>query len=119
MTVSVEVFLTKVFIQVYLASLQKSDQDQFTLDTLCVADSVLEKFSNDKAHIESADLKSDNVGKAIASYFSIQHRTSFTFPTIIKRSLVCPLCYGRKQNVVRDESSFFSSLMTKCTNSEN
>lgn len=63
-TVSVEVFLTKAFMsyqkQVYLVAIDRSDQG--TLDTLCIADTVLEQFHKDNPHITQIDLKSDNAG---------------------------------------------------------
>lgn len=64
MTVSVVVFLTKAIMsyhkQVYLVALDKSDQG--TVDTLCIADIVLEQFKKDSPHITSIDLKTDNAG---------------------------------------------------------
>lgn len=74
MTVSVEVFITKVFMsyhkQVYLVALQKSDQG--TLDTLCIADTVLEQFSKDSPHIKKIDLKTDNAGTIVFIYVFIR-----------------------------------------------
>lgn len=80
MTVSVECFITKVLMsyhkQVYLATLQKSDQG--TLDTLCIADTVLEQFSKDSPHIKSVDLKTDNAGT-----YQFVHICLFTLNTIL------------------------------------
>lgn len=65
MSVSVEVFLSKVFMtyqkQVYLVSLDRCDQD--AVETLCIADKVLEEFTKDNPHIKRIGLKSDNAGK--------------------------------------------------------
>lgn len=65
MTVSVEVFLFKSFMkyhkQVYLAVLDRCDQA--TLETLCIADTVLQQFSRDYPQIVRIELKSDNAGK--------------------------------------------------------
>lgn len=64
-TVSVEVFLMKQFEsyqkQVYLVGIDRSDQG--TLDTLCIADTVLEQFHKDNPHVTRVDLKSDNAGE--------------------------------------------------------
>lgn len=73
MTVSVEVFLTKIMTsfhkQVYLVALQKSDQG--TLDTLCIADTVLDQFSKDFPHIKTLDLKTDNAGTTFFVYICV------------------------------------------------
>lgn len=65
MSVSVEVFISKVldsFIKsVYLVALNRCDQD--TIDTLCIADVVLKKFSEDSPHTKKIKIKSDNAGK--------------------------------------------------------
>lgn len=55
MPVSVEVFITKSVTtyckQVYLVSLDKCDQG--AVETLCIADKVIEKFSSDNPHIKN------------------------------------------------------------------
>lgn len=71
MTVSVEVFIFKSFNsyykQVYLVAIDRSDQG--SLETLCIADAVLEEFSNDYPHIKQIELKSDNAGSC-STFFS-------------------------------------------------
>lgn len=63
-TVSIEVFLMKLSMsyhkQIYLTAIDRSDQG--TLDTLCIADVVLDQFSKDFPHINEIDIKTDNAG---------------------------------------------------------
>lgn len=67
MTVSVEVFIFKVFEtfhkQVYLVALDRSDQG--AIETLCIADTVLQQFSIDYPRIVRLDLKTDNAGSIL------------------------------------------------------
>lgn len=69
MTVSVEVFIFKSFEtyhkQVYLVALDRSDQG--ALETLCIADIVLQQFKKDYPQIARLDLKTDNAGSTFGS----------------------------------------------------
>lgn len=64
MSVSVEVFITKSLTdyqkQVYLVSLDRCDQG--CIETLCIADKVLEKFRTDNPFVNKIFLKTDNAG---------------------------------------------------------
>lgn len=70
MTVSVEVFITKSSTtyckHVYLASLDKCDQG--AVETMCIADRVLEKFSSDHPNVKKLFLKTDNAGKFVRQW---------------------------------------------------
>lgn len=59
-----EVFITKSVSSylklVYLVALDRCDQD--TVDTLCIADVVLEQFTKDSPHTKQIQLKTDNAG---------------------------------------------------------
>lgn len=74
MTISVEVFIYKVAgiycKQVYLVALDRCDQN--LVDTLCIADLVLQQFKNDYPHIDRIELKTDNAGS-----FSIHFKLFF------------------------------------------
>lgn len=77
-SVSVEVFISKSFStyikQVYLVALDRCDQDM--LQTLCIAEIVLDQFSKDCPHIKEIKIKTDNAGDFLA------HHLSSTFVTI-------------------------------------
>lgn len=64
MTVSVEVFIFKAFDsyfkQVYLVALDRCEQN--SVETLCIADIVLQQFRFDYPQISELILKSDNAG---------------------------------------------------------
>lgn len=64
MSVSVEVFITKSVETyckyVYLPALDKCDQG--ALETICIAEKVLEKFSIDHPSVENLFVKTDNAG---------------------------------------------------------
>lgn len=64
MTVSVEVFILKPFEsylkQVYLVALDVCDQG--SLETLCIADAVLQQFSRDYPEVDRLEIKTDNAG---------------------------------------------------------
>lgn len=64
MTISVEVFLFKAFgtyfKQVYLVALDRCEQN--AVETLCIADIVLEQFKKDFPQIVRLEVKTDNAG---------------------------------------------------------
>lgn len=64
MSVSVEVFITKIHTtyqkQVYLVALDRCDQG--SIETLCIAEKVIEKFSIDNANVKEIFVKTDNAG---------------------------------------------------------
>lgn len=64
MTVSVEVFIFKSFEtyykQVYLVALDRCDQG--ALETLCIADVVLQQFKKDYPRTVRLDVKTDKAG---------------------------------------------------------
>lgn len=73
MTVSVEVFLSKLYMtyhkQVYLVALDRCEQG--TVDTLCIADKVIQQFSRDNPNITDLFLKSDNAGSVVFLNFHL------------------------------------------------
>jgi hypothetical protein len=73
MTVSVEVFITKPCTtyqkHVYFVALDRCDQN--SLETLCIADIVLDQFQKDFPSIKQIELKSDNAGN-IATFIFVR-----------------------------------------------
>lgn len=81
MSVSVEVFIKKLFEayhkQVYLVTLDRCDQG--VVETLCIADKVLQKFSRDNPDVKELFLKTDNAGTVfhVIVYFCTQIKIIF------------------------------------------
>lgn len=91
MTVSVEVFITKVFEtyhkHVYLVALDRCDQG--VLETLCIADTVIEQFSKDHPQIKEIELKTDNAGtNSFVFLFSFSYSQNHN-----SRKLSCEWCW--------------------------
>lgn len=102
---SVEVFISKAFNTyqkqvVYLVALDRCDQS--SLDTLCIADVVLDQFSKDNPHIKRIEIKSDNAGQRIflATWMSCSAESKSNF-----RKLSCEwytwsyVFFGKKRGI--------------------